>query len=174
MITATWLLSLTHAEYVQTRQSDSEQEQMRACVGLCGQTHLEVFLSVGGGRCEESVRARGPALEEEARQGRPLNGSESGGAAPGFLTRLPPQTGRETTCDPEPERALREPAAGTAPPGWGWWAALIWTDRDLSFRVLEEEKTRSQTDSSDDRESRPLSGMFCYENVFCKQKEGII
>lgn len=86
---------------------------------LCCQTDLEVSPSVGGGRCEALVRATGPGLEGEARRGRPSNGSESGGAAPGFLTQLPPQTGRETTCGPEPERALKEPAAGTAPPYWG-------------------------------------------------------
>lgn len=88
------------------------------------------------------MRATGLAPEEEARQGRPLNGSESGGVAPGFLTRLPPQTGRETTCDPEPERAPKEPAAGTAPPCWGCWVALIWLDRDLSFQVLGGEKKK--------------------------------
>lgn len=102
---------------------------------------------MGGGRCEALVRATGLGLEEEARRGHPLNGSESGGEAPGFLTRLPPQTGREMICGPEPERALKEPAAGTAPPCWGCWAAPIWTDHDLSFQVLEEKKkTKSQTD----------------------------
>lgn len=104
-----------------------------------------------------SARATGPVLEGEARQGRPLNGSESGGAVPGFLTLLPPQTGRETTCGPEPEHALKEPAAGKAPPCWGCWVALIWMDHDLSFRVLEEKKTtRSQTERSDDQESVKL------------------
>lgn len=92
-----------------------------------------------------SERATGPALEGEARQGRPLNGSESGGAVPGFLTQLPPQTGRETTCGPEPGRALKGPAAGTAPPYWDCWVALIWTDRVLSFRGLEEKSKSTKT-----------------------------
>lgn len=90
---------------------------------------------MGGGRCEASVRATGLGLEGEARRGRPLNGSESGGG-PGFLTRRPPQTGRETTCGPEPEHALKGPAAGTAPPCWGCRGAPVWSDRDLSFQVL--------------------------------------
>ncbi len=82
----------------------------------CCQTDLEVSPSVGGGRCEVLVRATGLVPEGEARQGRPLNDSESGGAAPGFLSQLPLQTGRETTCGLEPEHALTGPAAGTALP----------------------------------------------------------
>lgn len=78
-----------------------------------------------------SVRETGPGLEGEARRGRPLNGSESGGVALGFLTRIPLQTGREMTCGPEPGLALKEPAAGTAPPYWGCRVALIWTDHVL-------------------------------------------
>lgn len=99
-------------------------------------TDLEVSPSAGGGRCEALVRVTGRGPEVEARRGRPLNGSESGGAGPGYQTRLPPQTGRGTTCGPEPERALTEPAAGTAPPCWGCRAALICSDHDLSFQVL--------------------------------------
>lgn len=111
-----------------------------------------------------SVRATGPAQEGEARQGRPLNGSESGGAVPGFLTRLPPQTGRETTCGPELEHAPKEPAAGTALPYWGCWVALIWTDHDLSFRDLEEkETTKSQTDLNDHQESH-----YTYVSILSK------
>lgn len=105
------------------------------------QTDLEVFLSAGGGRCEVSVRATGLAPEGEARQGRPLNGSESGGAGPGFPTQLPPQRGKGTTCGPEPEHALKELAVGRAPPCWGCWEVLTWRDLDLSFRLLEEKQT---------------------------------
>lgn len=77
---------------------------------------LEVSPSVGGGRCEVSVKVIRLGQEVEARQGHPSNGSESRGAEAGFLTQPPQQTERGMTCGPEPERALKEPAAGTAPP----------------------------------------------------------
>ena len=87
---------------------------------------------MGGGRCEALVRATGPGPEGEARRGHPSNDSESGGA-PGFLSRLLPQTGRETTFDPEPGHALKGLAAGTAPPDWGCWVRLrlLSTNLDL-------------------------------------------
>lgn len=88
-----------------------------------------------------SVRATGLAPEGEARRGHPLNGSESRGAGPGFPTQLPPQRGKGTTCGPEPEHALKEPAVGRAPPCWGCWEVLTWRDLDLSFRLLEEKQT---------------------------------
>lgn len=88
---------------------------------------------MGGGRCEVSVKVIGPGQVEEARRGRPSNGSESGGAGPGFLTLPPQQTGREMIGGPVPERAQKEPAAGTVPPCWGCLAhhRLIWTNHDL-------------------------------------------
>lgn len=92
---------------------------------------LEAFLSEDGGKCEASVRATGPGLVAEALPGHPLSGSESGGVELGFLTQIPLQTGRETTCGLEPEHALRGPAAGTALPDWGYRGCLIWTDRGL-------------------------------------------
>lgn len=66
------------------------------------------------------VKAIGPGQEVGARQDHPWNGSESGGAAFGFLTPLPQQTRRGMTDGPEPERALKGPAAGTTPPCWGF------------------------------------------------------
>lgn len=86
------------------------------------------------------VRVRGPVLGGAVHQGHPLNGSETGGVAPGFLIRLPPRKGRETTCGPGTELALREPAAGRAPPYSGCRVALTWLDRDLSSRVLEDKR----------------------------------
>lgn len=66
-----------------------------------------------------SVKATGRGQEVEVPPGHPLNGSASGGAASGFRTRLPPQTGRGKSDGPEPERALKGPAADTARPCWG-------------------------------------------------------
>lgn len=78
------------------------------------------------------MKVIGPVLEEEARQDHPSNGSESGVAVPDFLTPPPPLTGRETTGGPEPERALKGPAAGIAPPYWGCWVRfLLWMNHDL-------------------------------------------
>lgn len=76
------------------------------------------------------MKVTGLGQEVEARQGHPSNGFESGGAAPGSLTRLPQQTGRAKTGGPEHERVLTEPAAGTTPPCWGC-LRLTWTNRDL-------------------------------------------
>lgn len=99
---------------------------------MCCQTDLEVSLLAGGGRYEESVKVTGPELEGEARRGHPSSGSASEEAVPDFLTPLPPLTRRETTGDPELERALKEPAAGTAQPCWGCWVhLLLWMNRDL-------------------------------------------
>lgn len=97
------------------------------------QPYPEVSLSVGGGRCEVLVKAKALVQEEEARQGRPLSGSGSGGVVPGFLTLTPQQTGREMTGGPEPELALKELAAGTALPCWDCQVHLhlTWMDRDL-------------------------------------------
>lgn len=80
-----------------------------------------------------SVKAIALGQGEEARLGRPLSGSGSEGAVPGFLTPTPQQTGREMNGGPEPELAPKEPAAGTAPPGWDCPVRLrlTLTDHDL-------------------------------------------
>lgn len=80
---------------------------------------------------------KGPELGEEARQDRPSNGSELG-VSPDSLIQILRQTGRETTSDPEPGLALREPAAGTSPPDWGCWVRPVSISPGLLF--LEEEK----------------------------------
>lgn len=114
------------------------------------QTDLKVSPSEGGGKCEVSVRATGPGLEEEALPGRPSSGSESGGAGLGFLTQILPRTERGKTCGLEHEHALRELAAGIAPPCWGCRVCLIWLDRDLSFQDLKEEKKEESNFSKDE------------------------
>lgn len=92
------------------------------------------------------ARATGPALEGEARPGRPLSDSESREAGPGFLTRIPPQTGRGKTCGPEHEPVLTEPAAGITPPCWDCSVAPTWMDQNLLFRDLKE-RTNKDGDS---------------------------
>lgn len=77
------------------------------------------------------MKAKGPGQEGEAPQGRPSNGSESGGAAPGCLTPPLPQTGRGTTGGPGPEHAQREPAAGITPPCWGCRVHRLTLHHDL-------------------------------------------
>lgn len=82
------------------------------------------------------ARATGQVLEGEVRPGRPLSDSASVEVGPGFLIRIPPQTGRGKTCGLEHEPALTEPAAGITPPCWDCSAAPTLMDLDLLFRDL--------------------------------------
>lgn len=93
------------------------------------------------------ARATGPALEGEALPDHPLSDSESGEVGPGFLTRIPPQTGRGKTCGPEHEPALTEPAAGITPPCWDCSAVPTWMDLDLLFRDLKGGKQKQNMET---------------------------